>query len=135
MTPDQSSGFVAAFNTIADEAYNTAKKSGWCDEKEQLLEILRHYAPPLVEYANTTIAASEMALMHTELSEALENLRLHSEPDDKIPEFTGVEAELADTIIRIMHVARARKWRVAEALVAKMAMNTGRPRKHGGKII
>lgn len=72
-----------------------------------------------------------IALMHSELSEALEALRHGNPPDDKIPGFNGAEAELADTIIRIMDAARGRGWRVAEAIIEKMAYNEGRPRKHG----
>ncbi|KKL73104.1 hypothetical protein LCGC14_2078290, partial [marine sediment metagenome] len=67
----------------------------------------------------------------SELSEALEAIRHGNPPDDKIPEFNGYEAELADCVIRIMDVAIARNLRVAEAIVAKMAFNEGRPYKHG----
>lgn len=52
-------------------------------------------------------------------------------PDDKIPEFNGYEVELADCIIRIMDTAVSRGLRVAEAIVAKIAHNEGRPYKHG----
>jgi NTP pyrophosphatase (non-canonical NTP hydrolase) len=72
-----------------------------------------------------------LALIHSEISEALEAIRHKNPPDDKIPEFSGVEAELADCIIRIMDMAPARHWRIGEALVAKMAYNEGRPYKHG----
>jgi hypothetical protein len=71
--------------------------------------------------------------MHSELSEALEALRNGNQPDDHIPEFTGAEAELADVVIRIMDVAAAKGWRVAEAIMAKTSYNKTRPFKHGGK--
>lgn len=76
-----------------------------------------------------------MALMHSEISEGLEYYRHGNPPDDKIPEFSGIEAEMADTIIRILDYCAARNFRIGEAIIAKMAYNETRPYKHGGKKI
>lgn len=72
-----------------------------------------------------------IALMHSELSEALEALRAGNPPDDKVPEFSGAEAELADTVIRILDFAAGRGYRLGEAVIAKMAYNETRPHRHG----
>ena len=74
-----------------------------------------------------------IALIHSEVSEALEGLR-KPKPDEHCPEFRSVEVELADAIIRIMDLAGARGWDVAGALVAKAAFNETRPHKHGKKF-
>jgi NTP pyrophosphatase (non-canonical NTP hydrolase) len=74
-----------------------------------------------------------IALMHSELSEALEGLRHGNPPSDHIPEFSAVEEELADVIIRIMDYSVAKKQRVAEAVLAKIAFNSVREYMHGGK--
>jgi len=74
-----------------------------------------------------------IALMHSELSEMLEAYRYHNPPSDHISEFSGVEEEMADVVIRIMDHGIARGHRVAEAILAKMAFNETRPLKHGGK--
>lgn len=71
-----------------------------------------------------------LMLMVSELAECIEALRHGNQPDDKIPEFTGESAELADVIIRMLdydggHVD------VGSAVVAKMQMNTGREKRHG----
>lgn len=75
----------------------------------------------------------KIALMHSELSEALEGLRHGNPPDDKIPEFNAVEAELADTIIRILDFAHGFGHNVIDAMIAKVKYNTTRGYKHGGK--
>ena len=69
--------------------------------------------------------------MHSELSEALDWLRQGNPPSDHIPEFSGAEEELADTVIRIMDYAKGRGWNVAEAIIAKLGYNAQRPRLHG----
>ena len=80
-----------------------------------------------------------IALMHSELSEALEGLRKNKQ-DDHLPEFLSVEVELADTLIRIFDYAKARNLRVVEAMVAKHSYNAHREdhsrearAKEGGK--
>ncbi len=80
---------------------------------------------------STTKLPAVVSLIHSELSELLEANRNKIEHDDKVPEFTGEEAEAADTLIRLLDAAGGFRWRLGEALVAKMLYNLSRPRKHG----
>lgn len=66
-----------------------------------------------------------IALCHSELSEALEGHR-KSLTDEHCPNFTSLEVELADCIIRICDMAGGLRLRLAEALVAKMQYNHDR---------
>jgi NTP pyrophosphatase (non-canonical NTP hydrolase) len=106
--------FIEAWDKKATEVYKTAREKGWWDTERNDGELI--------------------ALMHSELSEALEALRHGNQPDNHIPEFCGTEAELADVVIRIMDYGQARGLHNAEAIEAKMAYNLKRPYKHGGKV-
>jgi NTP pyrophosphatase (non-canonical NTP hydrolase) len=120
--------FVAAFNAVADAVGEWSERKGWHDDDPARRV---HSDVPTRESALTYHDLAKLGLMVTEISEAIEGRRHGDPPSDKIPEFTAQEEELADTIIRIMDYATSRELRVAEALVAKMAYNEGRPYKHG----
>ena len=111
--PGRLSPFVRGWISTAADVHHTAKTKGFWEDG--------------VERNNGEM----LCLIHSEISEALEALRHGNPPDDKVPEFTGAETELADAVIRIMDLAHARGWRVAQAIEAKMKFNNTRAYKHG----
>ncbi len=115
--------FVDEFNRVQYHMYKNSAAKGF-HEADKLA---------LTEEQKNSRVGLRLMLIVSELSEALEYVRKGNTPDSHIPEFTGLEAELADAVIRIMDLAETTKSRLAEAIIAKAAYNSRRPAMHGGK--
>lgn len=103
--------FVHLFNVIATGIHVDMRENGFWDYERNEGELI--------------------ALIHSELSEALEALRNDNPPDVNIPGYGNVEVELADAIIRIMDMAAEKDWNVAGAIIEKIKFNKKRGNKHG----
>lgn len=93
-------------------AHETASEAGWYKDPETGEPIKRNFG-------------EVVALMHSELSEALEADR-KGLMDDKLPHRDGREVEFADCIIRILDTAEALGLDVAGALIEKNRINRAR---------
>lgn len=71
------------------------------------------------------LVAEKLALVHSEVSEALEGHR-KSLNDDKLTERLQIEVELADAIIRILDLTGALKLDIGGAVQAKRQYNSKR---------
>lgn len=124
---DIKDGSMAYLKELLFIAHHTSKDKGWWDEQDG------NHPYEL----STERIASKICLMHSELSEALEEVRedrLNSwYQDNGKPE--GLPAELADVVIRIFDLCGAMDIDLEKAIVEKMLYNMTRPHKHGGKRI
>lgn len=127
---------IAAWCT---EVHALAVSKGWYEDinLDELRHVTQHGSLADDEdrrYAATYVL-SRIALMHSELSEAVEEARhdryrMYLGPDGK-PE--GVVVELADAVIRIMDTAAALGLDLQGAIEAKHEKNAARPARHGGR--
>lgn len=121
MIPTTRQAFIDAWCAHAREVYEVGKASGFYDTP---------HTDPKFNHCE------KIMLMVTELAEAVEGLRgapFPGIPDDKLPHRPMLEAELADTVIRIMNYGTHCGLDVAGAIVEKAAFNATRGHRHGGK--
>ena len=71
------------------------------------------------------LVAEKLALIHSEVSEAMEGARKNL-MDDKLPHRKMIEVELADAVIRILDLAGALQLDLAGAIQEKLAYNAVR---------
>jgi hypothetical protein len=96
----------------AELAHTTSRNAGWYHDPTTGEPIKRNFG-------------EVVALMHSELSEALEADR-KGLMDDKLPHRDGREVEFADAIVRILDTAAALGLDVAGAFIEKNRINQSR---------
>ena len=116
-------------NKFCKEIYQVNKEKGFWDDRENLPQ-LGSLTGEESETLDKAFNAQMLALIHSEISEALEADRKDL-MDDKLPHRKGLEVELADAAIRIFDMAGGLNMDLGGAILEKLTYNKSRPFKHG----
>lgn len=144
-------------NKLAAEVNNNAVSKGFYEAQNEIREILSSHAPHLIIAMENAFFAQKIALIHSELSEALEahrknkhanygifnelqeNLKYEGLSEDEAFEAafehlikdTTEDELLADTTIRILDVAGYNEDDIDFHITNKMRYNSMQQKKHG----
>lgn len=98
--------------TLVNVCYQASVKAGWYNDPETR-EAIKRNVPEMI------------ALIHSEISEALEGYRKDLQ-DDHLPHRKSIEVELADALIRIGDLAGYLNLDLGGAILEKMQYNENR---------
>ena len=115
---------------------NSEAKGFWAKDRAVLAAVDGGTPTDLNAHAKLLIISTKIALMHSELSEALEGMRTGNGPSDKLHEFglTQMEEELAYVVVRAFDLSGEFGWDLGRAIIKKMGYNSKREYLHGKKF-
>ncbi len=141
---------AAVVNALQQECGETSESHGfkrdwymadWLEERandiDNGVDLDTEDAVTLRQVAATlrnNIIGMKLALIHSEISEALESLRKNGGAKGALDGDGNFGEEMADAIVRILDTGTFTKDNLGDELLKKMKINQARPHMHGGKV-
>lgn len=119
-----------AGTTLMLACHKAAHGAGWWNDRSSSLDLramVRGELPgPTYGRMGKALVAEKLMLVVSEVAEAMEGHRKNLR-DDKLPNRSMLEVELADAVIRIADLAGALDLDLGGAIASKLAYNLTRP--------
>lgn len=125
---DESAIIALSWRNIQTVAHGDAEAAGWWIHPHSgadLKAIILNPATAWFDRLGKALVAEKLALIHSEVSEAMEGHR-KGLMDDKLPHRKMLEVELADAVIRIGDLAGALGLDLGGAIAEKLEFNRHR---------
>lgn len=122
-----------SISQLQHEVHAAARDNGWWEARDGIVKAADYADPELAVPAQANIVIAALGLICAEAAEAMENVREGYKDDDKLPEYSGFQVELADIIIRTLDLAGRYNVPLEEIIEKKLKKNRERGYLHGGK--